>query len=1637
TKGAQLIFCDSFNHVNLSKLTRFVAGSAVELDISTDNDVVPVKEDMFLYRDIKRKLIAEGVPENQIAVVREYKSTKAREDLFEKVNQGKIRILIGSTSAMGVGVNVQKRLYAIHHLDTPWLPADLEQRQGRLLRYGNIHEIVEELSYGMESTLDAAIYAKIVRKAKFIWQVLSGQVTAREFEDPAGALVLSAEEQMASLAGDPRIFEKIELENKLRQMRMEQDSHADAVARSRESKIKAEEEIALLVDETIPAKSKRLEEIQKLIDGDNWTLDGRQIQRKDLSKYLQERIEKRTAWILDNTKKGIIEPYNPRGIAPATENNTVLDVKINGFDLKMIFGVFKVAADDADGNLSFNWKPEPRTIISLDGTNVYNSDAHTGAGIMAVFAGIPKQVQRELDTANNRVGFLKNNIKEYETIIDSTYDRHEELMEGEARLARINEELVDDTKHNVKPSLPQKAEPVRRTVTLKAKTESGKRLIRTLQRDKTKGPRTIVEFVNDLIFAKMIVGKSQTTKKHPAHYSEQGHIIRSRSGFWQLNFHEAGHALSGMLADADPGWQANMKDELVKFAQRPGSMASAKSAEEGFAEAIRCYVVNPAEVPGKLLDKIEKAIPSDILDGLKDGRKAYEMFRSKPVIEQMEAIQKDRPPKKSMLDSVIKLGYRSLYTLLGGSVVMHRLTRSAFGRIAGNDKLSAVDVTGIIGLVRAKINKAFKSRLKLARAFRDQIKNTPADITSAYQTMIHLRQEVQRCLYGMKKGKEGIRVYATGKGFAGLTDNKIKLLKEAGFELPEENVKHGQWIYLSDKSISRIKHDVGFENWQAFCLYGQYRAALERYHKKRHEYPGMYDGLDPVKLEGWIKQQTKEHSGWDGYFKQIQKYMDQLLLVSVLFGEHTASEAVKIKLAWEDYWPLPRQVEDRHIKHTGSGVDPDSGIRAAFGSGLPFATLDEAIETRTRMALEAYYTNRLMQSVITFGEKIDGMKKLPFDVRKGASQIMLPLQLDTKVAATMTDLEQARIIADYLNKKQAKELGMSIAMLKMTGQAIDPEDVVITHPGRKIWRSTKPRAVHVASVFNNGKRQYYQVTDPLLFEMLSRGNNPSKYFSWISKVMTSMIAPWRRALTQNIGFALANTLSRDPANAGFMGKDDVKSLIPYYYAGCGFVNRLKGNSLNADAVSQSELLSKALDHTTKDAHQGIVGSFKEMLKEGIILTEYRELSLADKAAALPGQIMSTLMKPIDIFNWTTGGRWLSQTGEELPREGAYISAVKRGASPEAAQVDYDYITGDFGGRPGNANVASVVRAAGFLNPALRIMWGQLARVTDPDPKVRAFNTAAKIPALMMWGAIGAAINYLIIHAINPDDDEREAVLEQMRERPDDNRLGYMAIAGKIRLPFDYGLIGAACSYGWNSTEEWLLSDPISAKKKAEALLGRARDLPGITDIINPYIKTGTELWLNHSFFYDDEIVPVWMEAAWPYNPELHTWPNMPDIYNKIGRGLKVSPIKVRYAVQNIFTRQMDDAVKAAEKLAGKSPYNEQADLPVVGRLIHRKSIGWQSQSVKSLAELDRQYDALKLRLKDMENHKDHRKDYWQLKRQIMRLKPVHNVMLYIEKLWKQIKVESAKPKPDKVKIERLKRQMTQKAKIFLKRNKAA
>lgn len=1157
-----------------------------------------------------------------------------------------------------------------------------------------------------------------------------------------------------------------------------------------------------------------------------------------------------------------------------------------------------------------------------------------------------------------------------------------------------------------------------RFVAQPAETPDGKRLIQRLQRSvkrgaKKVGPRSIVEHLNNMVHAKLLVGKTQTTKRLPAKFMVEPHVIRSRSGNWQLNFHEAGHALSYYLADEKPDWYESISPGLSALTQMEGSMASSTSAEEGMAELVRRYVVDHGSLPSQLVSAFETLlgeVSPDILAGLRDTHRAYAFHRSRPILEQLEAIKGDKPPKGSAGEAAGNAFYQSLLTIVGGGPVLHRLRRHAFKGIAGPGK----------------------AQQKLAREFMAQIEDTPADFMSAYQSTIHIPQETQRALYGVGVGREGIRIRGTGEGFDNLSDKQREALTSAGFEVPKETMRHGNWIYLNDKSISKIKHDVGLENWDAFQLYGQYRAALERHRKKGHEYPGLADGLTPETLQPWLREQEQKYLDWDRHFKAINRYMDQLLLVPVVSGEISVKEAIRIKGAWEDYWPLPRQTEDRAGRRTGAGIEPTSGIRQAFGSELPFRSLDEALEVRTRMALDAYYTNRMMLAVRRFSEKMGDLKDVDFDVRKEALRLMIPMRLETKLAATLTENEEQKIIADYVNEQMAQAQGIEAAELP-TADRIKPEDIEISTPGQSVWRLRKPNAVHVVAPFEKGERRYYQVTDPLLFDLFARGKSPQKYLGWVSRFIGGAVQPWKRALTQNILFALRNFATRDPSMAGFMG-EDWKALVPYYYAGVGLLNRVKGTNLNA--VSESELWSRSLDHTNRDAHRSVVESFFDMLKEGIAVPGYTEMTTADKIAEAPGQAMSTLMKPIDMVNWITGGRWISLMGEKLPREGAYLTALRKGFSEERAQTGYDYITGNFGQRSGNANVASLVRTAGFLNPSIQIMYGQAQRLTDPDPKVKAFYLGAKIPGLMVWGGIGAAFNYLLLRALYPDDDEREDVLERMRERPDEDRLGYISFAGRIRLPFDYGLVGSAVSYGWNSIEEELLNDPVNARAKAIKLLNRARDLPGITDIIQPHIKTGVELYLNHSFFFDDEIVPSWMEAAYPYNPELQVWPDTADVYNKIGKGLKVSPIKVRYAVRGIFTRMLDDTLRYLDRKARGRPIGPE-EYPVVGGLFQREPRGWGSKSVQALTDLDREYDTLKSRLDVLlkeapgPEQADERRE---IRDQLHDLTSAHNAMKSIEWLWKNVKTERKKVKPDYERIKEMERDMRRKARAFLKRS---
>ncbi|TPP05054.1 DEAD/DEAH box helicase family protein [Rhizobium glycinendophyticum] len=179
------------------------------------------------YRFIRDELVRLGVPASQIAFMQDYKKTEAKQRLFGDVRAGKVRFLIGSSETMGTGVNAQLRLKALHHLDVPWLPSQIEQREGRIVRQGNQHDEVDIFAYATEGSLDASMWQNNERKARFIAAALSGDTSIRRLEDIGEGAANQFAMAKAIASGDERLMQKAGLEADIARLERLRAAHED------------------------------------------------------------------------------------------------------------------------------------------------------------------------------------------------------------------------------------------------------------------------------------------------------------------------------------------------------------------------------------------------------------------------------------------------------------------------------------------------------------------------------------------------------------------------------------------------------------------------------------------------------------------------------------------------------------------------------------------------------------------------------------------------------------------------------------------------------------------------------------------------------------------------------------------------------------------------------------------------------------------------------------------------------------------------------------------------------------------------------------------------------------------------------------------------------------------------------------------------------------------------------------------------------------------------------------------------------------------------------------------------------------------------------------------------------------------
>lgn len=391
-KGTQIVFCDMATPKGRSN----TANAAVEEDAGMDT------ESAKLYDDLKKRLVKLGIPAKEIAFIHDADTDAKKSKLFDDMNAGRVRVLIGSTGKMGVGMNAQKRAVAIHHLDAPWRPGDVEQRDGRVFRQGNINEEVSKYVYVTTGSFDARLWDIIDRKNSFIDQIMNGENVGREVED-TGEVTLSAAEVKALASGSPLILEQVQLETDIKKLQNLYMAHRQSV---------------------VEAGKKLQEAKQAKAEAETRAANA----RKDIKHRTEASTDEKFSITVGNKaytdKKEAGKVLMAHATAKATEETYTKIGTFAGFDVMVmqtkegIIGLLK-----ADGAYRFNTYPDNTTLMITNMQKVLN--------------GLDNAVQAQEELASQKA----QEIKAQEAMMQAPFPRQAELDQKRQRYNEVMEEL--------------------------------------------------------------------------------------------------------------------------------------------------------------------------------------------------------------------------------------------------------------------------------------------------------------------------------------------------------------------------------------------------------------------------------------------------------------------------------------------------------------------------------------------------------------------------------------------------------------------------------------------------------------------------------------------------------------------------------------------------------------------------------------------------------------------------------------------------------------------------------------------------------------------------------------------------------------------------------------------------------------------------------------------------------------------------------------------------------------------------------------------------------------------------------------------------------------------------------------------
>lgn len=395
-KSAQLVFCD----------------------LSTPKG----NGEYSVYDELKRLLIEKGIPENEIAFIHNAKSDIQKKNLFAKVRNGSVRVLIGSTSKMGAGTNVQERLIALHHLDCPWRPSDLEQREGRIIRQGNGNDEVDIYRYVTEATFDSYMWQLVENKQKFISQIMTSKSPVRTAED-VDETSLSYGEVKALASGNPMIMEKCQLEAEVGKLNLQKSNFLN-------QKFELEDKIA----QFFPQEIQRL---QQRIKG--YTADIESVKAYPVPEEGISPMELNGVIFTDKAKAGKILLAH----CMQMKKNTKLELgSYRGFQLTLSYEA---------GSFFVDLKNKLTHVVSL------------GSDALGNIQRIDNKISGLETALQETVADLSETKKQFETAkieVENEFEQESELLKKTEQLAKVNSLLTSNSSTKAKNNKDVQHSPV-------------------------------------------------------------------------------------------------------------------------------------------------------------------------------------------------------------------------------------------------------------------------------------------------------------------------------------------------------------------------------------------------------------------------------------------------------------------------------------------------------------------------------------------------------------------------------------------------------------------------------------------------------------------------------------------------------------------------------------------------------------------------------------------------------------------------------------------------------------------------------------------------------------------------------------------------------------------------------------------------------------------------------------------------------------------------------------------------------------------------------------------------------------------------------------------------------------------------